>query len=315
MSLYEEQYLNCFQYQYISYLREKGAPVEWMYYAAFEDTRLVYKEIVLNQKDRFLYPNQIDLANLEGLFGCERRQIFGLRLAALTPRITELLRDDHTLFIAVDEFGIPHSRHYGKQHNIHSLMIVGCEMRGGKLHYLVRDNVGHQFIEKWYPADTVAAAYDQAAAKSDNAVSYLEFKTLPTSLVSPPAWLFQSTQRRFDQLADTFLLYKAAMRVFGGMTNSARISKEMTAFGHAFGIICGSRYAFGSYLSSVGCSDQALLDWLEEAHRLAHQVKLALYAAVSRGRANGPSLSEKCMRLQTLDRFVIEHCQRVWHTV
>ncbi|WP_018887696.1 BtrH N-terminal domain-containing protein [Paenibacillus massiliensis] len=293
----EELYLACHQTLLMYYFKSRikiKQPIDAVYCTALESISRIYDGSIVKRQSRFHYTNEMLLGELPRL-GIHVKLLQGTSYTHLRQPILELLEQGKEVFLFVDEYYLPYSLQFQKEHLHHSHMLTGYEYHADEsLIFHVIDNVGAHIKEQTCPESILQCAFE---ALQQDSISYFEWEE--SEGVSWERAYFM------DRLQQALISYEDNYELFYGLTEMTEASwaemlhseQDLACYGHAFGLLAGSRFCFLLALRALGCDGQREIDLLMKASDEARVIMFLFNKALFSRKLNRERIQGACHQI------------------
>ncbi|AJY76268.1 hypothetical protein [Paenibacillus beijingensis] len=245
-------YFDCIKTKIFHYCLYLGAPIDWLLYNSYENTKNIYNQIVLNKNPYWAYKtNCINIEDLNKIsIKLESRLVneFDNALSYFEKKINK----GEVLLIKCDEYFLPHREWvYKQKHTQHYVFISGYDYTNTtkKLHII--DDGYPDFSGYSYDINIIENSYSKEIIRPTYQINDLDKHFTEEIIIK--------YREYFMNVEDDLSLYEEIVNYFYDIDcQSDRDSDFLFYFVHAVSLLSGSRLIFIRFLylfNESSCSD------------------------------------------------------------
>lgn len=247
IDLYNRNFLNCAQRHSIVMLKERGMPVDLLFYNTLVPTDVILDQAIRRQVPKYDFECESLSAEDFARIGVRRQEHFVQRFADAKPALLEAVARDGFVLLAGDVYYFPHCPEFRNKHLFHLVILRGYDALRDEWD-IVDDNPASVLAQYRYGSDLVAAFYENSTV--------CEFRTYE-QVPRPPALV----REEIRAAAAAYMAgYRDDRRLLTGIEallacpwfEAARLHALLSA---AFSLLSGSRLCFARHLREVGAPE------------------------------------------------------------
>jgi len=288
---YEENYFNCRNAQFVSYLRAKGVPVDFYFYNTFENTKTVFDHLFTHNQNRWLF-NTSCLSDIKDytILGVKFVDLKFSKYQSAKDSIVRLLGEGNSVFLWLCNYYIPHREHYQRYRSFHSFIIHDLAP-GREFKYVVQD-----------PPEFYGEMSEEIVSKAFNAtagiirgITYADTRFLQVD----KSMLMDNYTQWLKGFSDDFSTYKKLKELIPD-----RLFVDLEEFTFFFAILFGSRLLFSRFLEAMSF-DQALVNIAAESSNLAESIHRMLKYHTNREEIDSDRILSMITDIAEKERYLI----------
>lgn len=294
--LFSRNFLNCAQRHSVVMLKERGIPVEYLFYNSLVSTDQALEQMIRRQVPKYDFESDcLSFDDLERL-GVTRREVFDDRFEDIKAELLSCIARDGFVLLAGDVFYFPHCPEYREKHLFHLVVLKGYdEARNEWL--IVDDNPASVLCDYRYSEQEVAAFYENSTVRE-----YRCFQQMPVAGILIRDRFGEASHTYLTEFGDSYRLLTDVQAILDNpWLEQGRI---LAGLHDAFSILLGSRVCYAAFIDLV-YDDGSGTALARDAASAAEKIRDSLVRAKLTGRLNPSRLQERCDALMETEERLL----------
>jgi hypothetical protein len=284
----EHKFLDCEKVLIISELDHSGAPVELLFFNAYENINLILEHCMDQKRRWWEFPSKLSRDNLP-LIGAQLNSCRFESFKQASQPILELIDQKKLVLFRVDTFYQPNRPNYLVEHRQgHMIAIKDYEAKDLKTEFLVLDDLDIKDLSKLFlGSEVVEQMYNHSLF---NEIYYLDYDGSFDIQLNHILALFKAELGKIESCPNAIHHIK---RFIGDDNKSFSNSNEKFLYlSDAFKLLSGSRELFSQFLSHISFNETIAKE-VQECAELAEIIYLSFIKSSISGSLS-PTILDGC---------------------